>query len=355
MQIDFKNNLVTPSCTLKSCISQLNDLELKILFVVNDDLKLIGTVTDGDIRRAILNGLNLETIIDKAMFSDFVKYYDEQSISKLENEILSNDLQAIPILNKDNTIKAVHAAGMHLKQSSKQNTVVLMAGGFGSRLRPLTDDCPKPLLKVGEKPIIEIIIENFIKYGFTNFIVSTHYMAQMIKDHLGDGSNLNCTIEYIEEKTPRGTAGCLSLIEKKSLSSHVFLMNADVLTNVNFKQLLDFHENTTASITMCVRDYTHQIPYGVVSSNNEYIESIEEKPTNTSKVSAGIYVINNKVLHKLNKGEHLDMPALISKEIKEKESSVVAFPIHEYWLDIGQIGDYKRAQVDFISNFLNHD
>ena len=132
-------------------------------------------------------------------------------------------------------------------------------------------------------------------------------------------------------------------------------MNADLLTNVNFQQLLDFHENSAASITMCVRNYTHQIPYGVVSSNNEYIESIEEKPTNTSKISAGIYVINNKVLQKLNKEEYVDMPTLISKQIKEKASSVVAFPIHEYWLDIGQIGDYKRAQVDFISNFLIHD
>ena len=175
----------------------------------------------------------------------------------------------------------------------------------------------------------------------------------MIKDYLGDGNNLNCSIEYLQEESPLGTAGCLSLLSKKHLNKPLFMMNADILTKVNFTQLLDFHLKAETSITMCVRNYTHQIPYGVIKTNDHLIESIDEKPTKVSKVNAGIYVIDPDTIKNLTKGKNIDMPSLINNELEKNSSSVSVFPIHEYWLDIGQIEDYQKAQVDFISNFSN--
>ena len=353
MLIDYIENLTHLNSPVKDCIELLNKLELKILFIVDENKKLAGTVTDGDIRRAILNGKELSDPIHIAMNKNFIKYFEGSDISEIERKILKDDLQAIPIINDDGIILEVHAAGAHLNQALKQNTVLLMAGGFGTRLMPLTDDCPKPLLKVGEKPIIHTIIDNFIEYGFHNFVISTHYKSDMIKDYLGNGDALNCSIEYLQEESPLGTAGCLSLLPQNHINHPIFMMNADILTKVNFTQLLDFHLKANTSITMCVRNYTHQIPYGVVRTRNHLIESIDEKPTSISKVNAGIYVINPESIKNLIKGENIDMPSLINQELKKNNSSVSVFPIHEYWLDIGQIEDYQKAQVDFISNFTH--
>ena len=175
----------------------------------------------------------------------------------------------------------------------------------------------------------------------------------MIKNYLGNGKNLNCSIEYLEEESPLGTAGCLSLLSDTHLGKPVFMMNADILTNVNFTQLLDFHLKAKTAITMCVRNYTHQIPYGVIRTNNHLIEYIDEKPTQVSKVNAGIYIVNHETITNLQQGKNLDMQALINSELEKNSSAVSVFPIHEYWLDIGQIADYQKAQVYFISNFSN--
>ncbi len=353
MIIDHSLNLTESKSSIRDCIKLLDKLDLKILFVLDDSKKLVGTVTDGDIRRAILNGNDLLEPIHIAMNKNFIKYKKGDEISDIENKILKDDLQAIPLLNSDGVIIEIHAAGAHLKEALKENTVLLMAGGFGTRLTPLTDECPKPLLKVGDKPIIQTIIENFVDFGLQNFIISTHYKSEMIQDFLGKGENLNCSIEYLKEESPLGTAGCLSLLSDKHLNKPIFIMNADILTKVNFTQLLDFHIKAKSSITMCVRNYMHQIPYGVIRTNEHLIESIDEKPTQVAKVNAGIYIVNPEIIKNLKKGKSLDMPTLINNELEKNNSSVSVFPIHEYWLDIGQIEDYQKAQVDFISNFSN--
>lgn len=353
MLIEYSENQIQLCSPTKDCIKLLDSLELKILFILDENFKLVGTVTDGDIRRAILNGNELSDPILMAMNKNFIKYTEGSDLSDIEMKILKDDLQAIPIIDSNGKILEVHAAGIHLNQAKNDNTVLLMAGGFGTRLTPLTDDCPKPLLKVGEKPIIQTIIENFIEYGFHNFVISTHYKSEMIKDYLEDGKNLNCSIEYLQEESPLGTAGCLSLLSENHLDKPILMMNADILTKVNFTQLLDFHLKVKSSITMCVRNYTHQIPYGVIRTNDHLIESIDEKPIKVSKVNAGIYIVNPKVIKNLIKGRNIDMPSLINNELEKNKSSVSVFPIHEYWLDIGQIEDYQKAQVDFISNFSN--
>ena len=353
MLIDHSANLTQQSSSIKFCIELLNELKVKVLFIIDSKDKLIGTVTDGDIRRAILNGNDLSEPILTAINKNFIKYSEDSDLSDLESRILQDHLQAIPIVKSNGLIAEVHAAGAHLHKALKDNTVLLMAGGFGTRLSPLTDNCPKPLLRVGDKPIIQTIIENFIEHGLHNFVISTHYKSEMIKDYLGHGENLNCSIEYLQEESPLGTAGCLSLLSDTHLRKPVFMMNADILTNVNFTQLLAFHLEAKTSITMCVRNYTHQIPYGVVRTNNHLLKTIDEKPTQVSKVNAGIYIVNPEAVNNLQQGKNLDMPALINNELEKNSSAVSVFPIHEYWLDIGQIGDYQRAQVDFISNFSN--
>ena len=353
MLIDYSDNLIQSNSSIECGIKLLDGLKLKILFILDDKKKLVGTVTDGDIRRAMLSNIKLSGPILMAMNKKFIKYFEGSDLSGLKAKILKDDLKAIPVIQSNGLIVEVHALGAHPNQALKDNVVLLMAGGFGTRLSPLTDNCPKPLLKVGDKPIIQTIIENFIEHGLNNFVISTHYKSDMIKNYLGNGKNLNCSIEYLEEESPLGTAGCLSLLSDTHLGKPVFMMNADILTNVNFTQLLDFHLKAKTAITMCVRNYTHQIPYGVIRTNNHLIESIDEKPTQVSKVNAGIYIVNPETITNLQQVKNLDMPALINSELEKNSSAVSVFPIHEYWLDIGQIADYQKAQVDFISNFSN--
>ena len=220
-----------------------------------------------------------------------------------------------------------------------------MAGGLGTRLRPLTQDTPKPLLKVGNKPILETIIENFAKYGFVNITISVNYKADMIKEYFGDGSALGVNIDYIEESKRLGTAGALSLIKERP-QEPFFVMNADLLTNVNFEHLLDFHLLERSVATMCVREYDYQVPYGVIETDGSLITSIKEKPLHKFFVNAGIYTLSPQVFEYIPKDEFYDMPTLFEDIIANNLKSV-SFPIHEYWLDIGRMEEFEQAQNEY--------
>lgn len=224
-----------------------------------------------------------------------------------------------------------------------------MAGGLGTRLRPLTQDIPKPLLKVGNKPILETIIKNFANHGFVNITISLNYKGEMIKDYFGDGSNFGVNIDYVEENMRLGTAGALSLIENKP-NEAFFVMNADLLTDVNFSHLLDFHSFSNSDATMCVREYEYQVPYGVIEVEESNVTSIVEKPIQKFFVNAGIYVLSPKVFDYIPKNEFYDMPTLFNTFI-EKEKRVISFPIHEYWLDIGRMSDFEQAQSEYFRVF----
>ena len=223
-----------------------------------------------------------------------------------------------------------------------------MAGGFGKRLSPLTDHTPKPLLKVGEKALLEITLDRFIQRGFHNFYISTHYFSDMIRDHFGDGSRWGIKIKYVHEDRPLGTGGALGLLAPNLSDLPVIMCNGDILTTVDYERLLDFHNNNESDITMCVRDYEHQVPYGVVNSDGNKITFIEEKPLQRYFINAGIYVIDPTLVDCVVKGTHIDMPELIHKFISQ-DANALLFPIHEYWLDIGSMADYERAQADILS------
>ncbi|MFC6648217.1 sugar phosphate nucleotidyltransferase [Paenibacillus rhizoplanae] len=225
-----------------------------------------------------------------------------------------------------------------------------MVGGLGTRLRPFTDDIPKPMLKVGDKPILETIIEGFKNYGFTKFILSVNYKKEIIKAYFQDGKHLDVYIEYIEEGKRLGTAGALSLLSEKP-NAPFFVMNGDLLTKMNYEQLMEFHCETKSNATICVREYEYQIPYGVIETENHRLLSIVEKPVHKSFVNAGIYVLDPQVLEHVPQDEFYDMPDLF-KKLMDMQGGVSAFPLREYWLDIGQVDDYEKANGDFRGVFI---
>jgi NDP-sugar pyrophosphorylase family protein len=258
-------------------------------------------------------------------------------------------LHHMPLLDEKGIVVGLDTLDDLIQTRTKDNWVVLMAGGLGSRLRPLTTDCPKPMLKVGNKPLLETILQNFIEYGFHRFYVSVNYMAEVVKAYFGDGSRWGVEIRYLQEDQRLGTAGALSLLSERP-KEPMLVMNGDLLTKVNFSQLLDFHISHDAIGTMCVREYDFQIPYGVVKIDKHRITGIEEKPIQRFFVNAGIYVLEPDVLDCITVGEYFDMPTLFEKIIEQKKETVV-FPIREYWLDIGHMADYERANGEYTEIF----
>jgi dTDP-glucose pyrophosphorylase len=343
---NWKDISISVDTTIMQVLKIIDNGALRIAIVTDSEGTLLGTVTDGDIRRGILNGISLESPVFKVMNSNPIT----ASIHDGQNQILAlmklKDLQQIPVLDDLGRVIKIELLNELIQQNKRKNWVILMAGGLGTRLAPLTDDCPKPLLKVGSKPILEIIIENFIEQGFYRFYISVNYRAEMIINYFGDGSRLGIEIRYIHENKRLGTAGALSLIEEEILEP-VIVMNADLLTKVNFNYLLDFHHENISKATMCVRDYEFQVPYGVVKVDNHKLLNIEEKPTQRFFVSGGIYVLDPGVIGLVPKEMYYDMPTLFEQVIKHRLETTV-FPIRELWIDIGRMDDFQRANVEYI-------
>lgn len=345
MSHNWQNTLISPTTTVKEALAVIDKEALRGAIVVDENKKLLGLVSDGDIRRSLLAGISLDTPVSKVMNSRPVVASTNATRQQLVELLESKEILSIPILDEQGIIVAMYTYHDSLYVPKIDNPVFLMAGGFGSRLRPLTNNCPKPLLKVGDKPILEITLLNFIKSGFVNFYISTHYMPEMIQAHFGDGSKWGVNITYIHEESPLGTGGALGLLPATLPKLPLIMMNGDILTNVDFQKLLTFHENESADATMCVREYEYQIPYGVIQGNNGQVSSMVEKPIQLFHVNAGIYVINPSVIQKVSDNQVIDMPTLLEQKIAE-QGKVMMFPIHEYWLDIGRMEDYQRAQSD---------
>ena len=343
------NILIDKNTTLLETMKIIDDSTLQFAVVVDDANYLLGTVTDGDIRRGILRGEGLDVPIKQVMNASPITASIENTYSDCLNLLKKHKLKQLPIVDMNNRIVDIIFADEDPVAKSNENSVILMAGGLGTRLRPLTENIPKPMLNVGDKPILETIIEGFKRYGFTNFILSVNYKKEIIQNYFQDGSALGVSITYIEEEKRMGTAGPLSLLKKKP-TSPFFVMNGDLLTQVNFEQLLRFHEDTNAVATMCVREYEHQIPYGVIETDGQQLISIKEKPLQRSFVNAGIYVLSPEILDYIPQNEFYDMPNLF-KLLMEKQRNVSVFPVREYWLDIGHIADFERADDEYSSYF----
>ncbi len=341
---NWKDIVVGERTTLFETMKKVDQSALQFAVVVNSRNHLLGTVTDGDIRRGILAGHDLHTPIENIMNKAPFSALNGNSFSYYKNLMKRNKLKQLPIVDEFNILVDVKFLDDKFIET-KNNLVILMVGGLGTRLRPLTDEIPKPMLKVGGKPILETIIEGFKSYGYTNFILSVNYKKEVIQDYFQNGEMFGVNIEYLEETKRMGTAGALSLMNFKP-NSPFFVMNGDLLTQVNFQQLMDFHMEQRALATMCVREYEYEIPYGVIETVESRLVSIKEKPVHKSFVNAGIYVLGPEVFELIPKNEFYDMPNLFQRVIDEGRIASI-FPIREYWLDIGKLADYEKANNEY--------
>jgi dTDP-glucose pyrophosphorylase len=346
---DWKEILISPQLTIREVLKIIDSSSMQIALVVDANNRLLGTITDGDIRRGILKGISLDADVKQIMnpHPTVARSYERRDIVLAVMKL--KRLNHIPVVDDEGCVINVETLQNLIRLDEKDNWVVLMAGGLGNRLRPLTDDCPKPLLKVGGKPVLETILENFMEYGFQKFYLSVNYKAEMIKAYFGDGSRWGAEIRYIHEEKKMGTAGALSLIPEKQ-TQPLLVMNGDLLTKVNFQQMLDFHSEHQAQATMCVREYNFQVPYGVVKMDKHRLTGIDEKPIERFFVNAGIYILEPKALEFIPPNEFFDMPNLF-KKIIENNGETTVFPIREYWLDIGQVNDFERANGEFTEVF----
>ncbi|GAB7021523.1 nucleotidyltransferase family protein [Salidesulfovibrio brasiliensis] len=341
--LDHRKILIRPDATLLEAMKVNTASGLQLALVADEDGRLLGTITDGDIRRAILKGRPLEDSVAASMNTAPVFGRVGESPNVLRDRLNTKTLRVIPLLNKDGSIAGVETIENLLTPPVIDNRVVIMAGGLGTRLHPLTENCPKPLLKVGDKPILETILDNFMAYGFRNFTLSVNYKSDMVMDHFGDGSQLGCSIEYLCEDKRMGTAGALSLFNERP-DKPFFVMNGDLLTTINFKHFLDFHERTGAEATMGVCEHAYQIPYGVVRVDENRIVDLEEKPTNTYYINAGVYMLSPSALDAIPENEFFDMPQLF-RRLMDAGRETTAYPVRGLWIDIGQHEDLERAHV----------
>ena len=346
MQVDYQKVCIKPESTILQALEVINNESLRVALVVGAENHLVGIVADGDIRRGILEGHSLEDAVQTVMnIKPITAPVDaiKSSLLRIMNEF---DLQSIPILDGKRLVGLETLHNALAEPDVIQNPVFIMAGGFGKRLMPLTDNCPKPMLKVGDTPILETIIASFRCAGFVNFYISVHYLPEIVQTYFGDGSDYGVNITYIHEQSPLGTGGALGLLPDDLPGGLPLIMiNGDILTRVNLRRLLDFHMRNNCQATMGVREYDYQIPYGVISGKGNMITNMVEKPIKTVFVNAGVYVLSNKLVKSVARNVHIDMPTLLQNTI-DNGDDVRMFPIHEYWLDIGSIGDFNRAQID---------
>lgn len=346
---NWRDIVIGPTDSMREAIRAIDGGAVQLCLVADKDGKLLGTISDGDVRRAILRGVALDVQVTNIMNC-------APTVARLEDErnyllatMRAKQVHRLPLVDSDNRLTGLDTFDELLERNSRDNIAVLMAGGLGQRLLPLTEDCPKPLLKVGGRPILETILINLIEHGFQRFYISVNYKAGMIRDYFGDGSQWSARISYLEEPDRMGTAGALALLPERPAESFL-VMNADLLTKANFSHLMDFHEQHRAAGTMCVREHTYQIPYGVVKLDRHHIRAIEEKPRRHYFFNAGIYVLAPQALELVSPGVPLDMPVLFDKLLAAGRETA-AFHLRDYWLDIGQPGDFEQAQGDYAAEF----
>ncbi|MFA6126533.1 MAG: nucleotidyltransferase family protein [Bacteroidales bacterium] len=340
---------ITPSVTIREAFRIIDTGAMKIALVVDEAGRLIGTLTDGDIRRGLLKGMEMDDPIRDIYNHHPISVKLSDPKEKIIELAVARRIYQIPVVDDDGRVIRLAEIDHLIKQEKHPNTIVLMAGGLGSRLRPLTNHTPKPMLPVGGRPILETVIRQFQKQGFSKFIVALNYKGDMVRNYFGDGATMGVDITYLEEKQRMGTAGALGLLQRAPNESF-FVMNADILTLVNFENLLEFHIRNGADATMCIREYGMEVPYGVVRLNKNNIVSIEEKPIQQFYVNAGIYVLTPETLNLIPKGLPMDMTGLFEMAV-DKGMITLSFPIREFWMDIGKPEDYERANLDYYRLF----
>ncbi len=339
---NLQSILISHKATIVEGLKRLNALKnisRLILFVKNDEDKVIGSVTDGDIRRSIAKEQNLQKTMDEVCNHGFLFEYEDKGFIDL-SEYRKKDINVIPILDKNQRL--VDIIDIDKTKSKLPLECMIMAGGRGKRLSPLTDNTPKPMLPLGGKPIIEHNIDRLIAYGIKKIYISVKYLGEQIVDYFGDGSSKGISIEYIWEDAPLGTAGALALVNKFN-SEHILLMNSDLFTNVNFEELYLKLIEEEADMAVASIEYKVDVPYAVFETDNGQVKSFKEKPSYIYHSNAGIYILKRELIDKIPKGEFFDITDLM-EDLVNKGGKLIYDPILGYWIDIGKPVDYKQAQ-----------
>ena len=347
---EWKKILITPQTEIHEAIEIIDWNALQIALVIDQDHKLLGTVTDGDVRRGLLRGISLDQPVQQIMNKSPVTIPVIKDRKSILNILKINKLRHLPVVDDSGCIIGIERLDDLFQPSKNDNWIIIMAGGLGSRLRPLTDNYPKSMLTIGDKPILETILCNLLEQGFHQFCISVNYKADLIKNYFGDGSKWGAEILYIQEDKMLGTAGPLSLFPVKT-EKPIIVMNGDILTKLSMDQLIDFHERHQAQATIAVHSYDYQVPYGVIKASKDRLIGFEEKPVYTSLVNAGIYAVNPEVIARIPKDTSFDMDQLFRNMLRDEEPLSI-FPIREYWIDIGTIEDFNQAKLDFNEVFL---
>ena len=347
-KLNWESTLISPNATLRDVIAAMDKSALQISMVVDEDRRLLGTITDGDVRRALLRGQDLEASIASIMFTAPMVVSMNIGRQMVLDLMRVNKIHQLPVVNDQTRIVGLHVWDEINAPTELENIIVIMAGGFGKRMRPFTENCPKPMLEVAGKPILEHIVERAIADGFNKFIISLFYLPEVISDYFGDGSKWNCNISYVREASPLGTAGALSLLNPKPDKPFV-VTNGDVLTDGSFSEMLEFHQANTATATMAVRQHELHNPFGVVRTEGINIIGFEEKPIQRSHINAGVYVLNADAIDLLKQDEICDMPTLFER-LNTLGRSTIAYPMHAVWMDVGRPEDLAEATKNMLDN-----
>lgn len=340
---NYQKHLINEGSTIKDALERFNILAKDaILFVVNNDNQLIGSLTDGDVRRGLLRGIGIDENVMSIIQSN--PKYIQKGITLFSEivELRKNNFRVLPILDLDK--KVIKVINFRTLKSYLPIDAVIMAGGRGERLRPLTDSTPKPLLKIGEKPIIEHNIDRLISFGMDNFWISVRYLGEQLEEFFKDGSQKEVSIKYIWETEPLGTIGAISKIDTFN-HNHILVTNSDLLTTMDYERFFMEHINNDADITIASIPYSVSIPYAVLETEGNIVKGFEEKPTYTYYSNGGIYLFKRKIIERIPKNSFFNATDLIEKVINEG-GMVCTFPLREYWLDIGKMPDYEKAIID---------
>lgn len=348
-QANWRDLCVAPKTPLEGVIRQITRTAKQIALVVAPDNTLMGTITDGDIRRGLLRGLSLKAAAGEVMKKNPIVAGPDVRRDMLVRYMREGRVKQLPIVDDAGRLVGLELLDDILSAPRADNWVVVMAGGLGTRLRPITQDIPKPLVPVGGRPVLETIIEQLAAQGFTQIFLAVNYLAEQVRAHFGDGRRWGVAIDYLHEETRLGTAGALALLPQRPPAPFL-VMNADLVTDIDFRRLLGFHRDQTADATMCVREYKFQVPYGVVETNGNRITQLTEKPQHSYFVNSGIYALEPEVLDILPPGAFYDMTTLFD-DLLARGGHGIVFPVHEYWIDIGQFDDLERARTDFSGVF----
>lgn len=340
-ELFWQKSILKFDSSIEQAISNLNNSGLKIVLVVDGKNEFIGTISDGDIRRGLLANLNINDTIKNIIHYEALVVppeFTKESVLKLME---LNQIFQVPIINSQKNIVGLFLRHSILVENERNNIMVIMAGGIGKRLLPHTENCPKPMLEVSGKPILEHIIERAKSEGFKNFILSINYLGEMIVNYFGTGEKMGVNIDYVREKKPLGTAGSLSLLNLKTEDPFI-VSNGDVITDIRYGELLDFHNKNNSTATMAVNQYEWQNPYGVVGLDGIDITGFDEKPIHRTHINAGVYALSKNALSFLEKDSHCDMPKLF-EQLMASSQKIIAYPMHEPWFDVGRSADLNKA------------